>query len=53
VAYLRDHQGQLDLTKRFELAQKAFAHTAAYDSAIAAFLSQQNPGTVPSIYDLA
>jgi phosphoribosylaminoimidazolecarboxamide formyltransferase / IMP cyclohydrolase len=53
VTYLRSNQGRLDLKKRFELAQKAFAHTAAYDSAIADFLSQQNPGTVPSTYDLA
>ncbi|MBT4502755.1 MAG: hypothetical protein HOC74_33795 [Gemmatimonadetes bacterium] len=53
VTYLRGNQGRLDLAKRFKLAQKAFAHTAAYDSAIADFLSRQNPGTVPSTYDLA
>jgi phosphoribosylaminoimidazolecarboxamide formyltransferase/IMP cyclohydrolase len=35
---LRAAQGQLDLATRFTLARKAFAHTAAYDAAIAAYL---------------
>ena len=53
AASLRSHDGQLDLATRFELAQKAFAHTAAYDTAIGEFLSRQTPGSVPSAYDLA
>lgn len=53
AAFLRSHHGRLELKKRFELAQKAFAHTAAYDSAIREFLSRQNVEVVPSTYDLA
>ena len=53
AATLRDNDGRLDLTTRFELARKAFAHTAAYDSAISDFLSRQDPGAVPSTYELA
>jgi phosphoribosylaminoimidazolecarboxamide formyltransferase/IMP cyclohydrolase len=41
VASLRAHDGQLDLQQRYELARKAFAHTAAYDRAIHAFLEQR------------
>lgn len=38
----------IDLALRRELAAKAFAHTAAYDSAIAAFLTtEQLPATLP------
>lgn len=36
---LAAHEGQLDLATRFGLAKKAFAHTAAYDSKIAEYLS--------------
>jgi phosphoribosylaminoimidazolecarboxamide formyltransferase/IMP cyclohydrolase len=46
------HDGALNLAQRFELAQKAFAHTAAYDQAIRDFLAAQNPAAVPSDYDL-
>ncbi len=35
---LRAGNGALDLVTRFELARKAFAHTAAYDAAISAYL---------------
>lgn len=38
VAELKEHQHVSDRT-RFELATKAFAHTAAYDGAISAYLS--------------
>ncbi|MBI5501544.1 MAG: hypothetical protein HY907_14960 [Deltaproteobacteria bacterium] len=38
VERLRRTGGALDLATRFELAKKAFAHTASYDSAIAGFL---------------
>lgn len=38
----------IDLALRRELAAKAFAHTAAYDSAIAAFLTTEDlPATLP------
>jgi phosphoribosylaminoimidazolecarboxamide formyltransferase/IMP cyclohydrolase len=46
------HDGALNLAQRFELAQKAFAHTAVYDRAIRDFLAAQNPAAVPSDYDL-
>ena len=52
IACLRDHNGQLSLAKRFELARKAFAHTAQYDQAISAFLSEQEAEKVPSAYTL-
>jgi len=47
---LRAHEGKLNLGKRFELARKAFAHTAKYDAAISAFLATRDPGAVPSAY---
>jgi phosphoribosylaminoimidazolecarboxamide formyltransferase/IMP cyclohydrolase len=50
VEALRAGDGRLSLSKRFELACKAFAHTAKYDAAISAFLAQQDPSTVPSAY---
>ncbi len=52
IESLTAHHGALSLAKRFELAQKAFAHTAAYDQAIRDFLAAQNPAAVPSRYDL-
>jgi phosphoribosylaminoimidazolecarboxamide formyltransferase/IMP cyclohydrolase len=39
LSQLNDHQGQTSLELRFQLAQKAFAHTAGYDRAIADYLS--------------
>jgi len=49
---LRAGDGSLDLATRFGYARKAFAHTAAYDAAIAAYLSSQPPEEVPGIYTL-
>jgi len=40
VAELKAAGGKLSLKTRFDLARKAFAHTAAYDAAIAAYLAQ-------------
>jgi phosphoribosylaminoimidazolecarboxamide formyltransferase/IMP cyclohydrolase len=45
VAEALSAAGGLTDSMRFELSQKAFAHTAAYDSAIAAYLSQQSADT--------
>jgi phosphoribosylaminoimidazolecarboxamide formyltransferase/IMP cyclohydrolase len=42
--------GRLSLATRFELARKAFAHTAAYDTAIAAYLQKQTPADVRRCY---
>ncbi len=40
VSELKQAEGKLSLKTRFELARKAFAHTAAYDTAIAAYLAK-------------
>ncbi len=47
---LRANEGKLSLTQRFELARKAFAHTASYDTAISQFLSEQSLSKISSIY---
>ena len=52
VELLRKTGGTLDLASRFELARKAFAHTAAYDAAIAAFLEPLAPATVAGTYEV-
>jgi phosphoribosylaminoimidazolecarboxamide formyltransferase/IMP cyclohydrolase len=39
---LTENNGQTTLETRFQLAQKAFAHTAAYDAAIANYLTSRN-----------
>lgn len=50
IACLRANDGKLDLPKRFELAQKAFAHTAAYDTQISRFLAKQKPDAILGTY---
>ncbi len=52
VEFLTAHSGRLSLSKRFELAAKAFAHTARYDAAIARFLAEQNAQAVPAAYTI-
>jgi len=52
LSFLRENRGCLDLARRFELARKAFAHTAAYDAAIRDFLAQVDPSTVAHVYPL-
>lgn len=44
---LSEHGGAVPLSLRRELARKAFAHTAAYDAAIAAYLAA-SPTTPPT-----
>jgi len=46
------HNGQLNLATRFGLARKAFAHTAAYDSTIAAYLGDAPDGDMLGCYKL-
>jgi len=41
IEALDRHEGGVDDTTRFDLAVKAFEHTAAYDSAIAAYLGRK------------
>jgi phosphoribosylaminoimidazolecarboxamide formyltransferase/IMP cyclohydrolase len=48
VTSLRAHDGRLNLTARFELARKAFAHTAAYDRAISEYLARHEVEAVAS-----
>ncbi len=52
LALVRDQGGATTLLQRFYLARKAFAHTAAYDTAIRDFLLDLDPETVPGTYDL-
>lgn len=52
VAELKTAKGKLALKTRFELARKAFAHTAAYDTAIAAYLAKCPFDAVQKTYRL-
>ncbi|MBU1172432.1 MAG: hypothetical protein KKD44_22975 [Proteobacteria bacterium] len=47
---LENHGGCLSLALRFELAKKAFAHTADYDKAISEYLAQKNYEDIASCY---
>jgi phosphoribosylaminoimidazolecarboxamide formyltransferase/IMP cyclohydrolase len=44
--------GTISLKLRFQLAQKAFAHTAVYDRTIADFLAARNLDEVRGCYNL-
>ncbi|MBI2442094.1 MAG: hypothetical protein HYV35_12080 [Lentisphaerae bacterium] len=50
VAELKRTGGKLALKTRFELARKAFAHTAAYDATIAGYLAECPFDTVRQTY---
>lgn len=50
VSELRSHEGRLPLDLRFQLAGKAFAHTAVYDRAIADFLADRSIEDVGRCY---
>jgi phosphoribosylaminoimidazolecarboxamide formyltransferase/IMP cyclohydrolase len=50
LVYLQEHGGTLDLARRFALARKAFAHSAAYDAAISRFLDKVMPAEVKEAY---
>jgi len=50
LAELKAGGGQMPLALRFRLAQKAFAHTADYDRAIADYLGSQNAAVVGGGY---
>jgi phosphoribosylaminoimidazolecarboxamide formyltransferase/IMP cyclohydrolase len=47
VAELGSNGGTLGIRTRFRLARKAFDHTAAYDAAIASFLSDKTSDDLP------
>ena len=42
--------GRLSVQTRFELAQKAFGHTAAYDAAVADYLAKRTAADIRSVY---
>jgi phosphoribosylaminoimidazolecarboxamide formyltransferase/IMP cyclohydrolase len=50
LSELEANGGAMPLALRFRLAQKAFAHTAAYDRAIADYLGGAAIGDVRSCY---
>ena len=52
LAELKQGGGALTLKTRFELAQKAFAHTAAYDTAIAGYLAGREFNAVKGCYKI-
>lgn len=47
---LKANNGALSLEDRFDLAKKAFQHTAVYDTNIAAYLADRSAGDVNSCY---
>jgi phosphoribosylaminoimidazolecarboxamide formyltransferase/IMP cyclohydrolase len=47
---LKVNNGSLSLEDRFALSQKAFAHTALYDTTIAGYLGAKNMNEVQSCY---
>jgi len=47
---LAQNDGRLSLERRFRLAQKAFAHTASYDAAIARYLQSRTPSDARGAY---
>lgn len=49
---MRANKGRLSLELRFELARKAFAHTAQYDAAIAEYLRKASMYDVESCYSI-
>ena len=50
IRELEAGKGVMSLKTRFALAQKAFAHTAAYDTAIAAYLKGKSFGEIKACY---
>ncbi len=47
LAELDEHQGGSEFATRARLAAKAFAHTARYDTMVAAYLAARLPGAAP------
>ncbi len=50
LSEMETHSGAISLQLRFQLAQKAFAHTADYDAAIAGFLGSKTSKDVRDCY---
>jgi phosphoribosylaminoimidazolecarboxamide formyltransferase/IMP cyclohydrolase len=53
IEVLRAGKGRIDLRTRFDLARRAFAHTAAYDTAIAAHLGATTDEAMAGCYRFA
>ncbi len=53
VAELRQNGGRISLRTRFELARKAFAHTAEYDAAITEYLNSITLDRVTGCYTMS
>jgi phosphoribosylaminoimidazolecarboxamide formyltransferase/IMP cyclohydrolase len=51
VSELEANNGSLGLELRFELAKKAFLHTAQYDTAISEYLVERNFADIRSCYN--
>lgn len=51
IAEVRANKGAISLDTRFTLMKKAFAHTAAYDSAIAEYFAAVTPEAIAETYD--
>ncbi|MCP4020667.1 MAG: hypothetical protein GY729_02395 [Desulfobacteraceae bacterium] len=49
---MKNNNGALSLADRYDLAQKAFEHTAVYDRTIADYLFKQSNDSVKSCYQL-
>ncbi len=52
IEAMESHDGCLDLAARFELAKKAFGHTAKYDAMISGFLEKRAFGEVEACYEI-
>ncbi|MDP6490875.1 MAG: hypothetical protein QGG69_03765, partial [Kiritimatiellia bacterium] len=52
LAELQARDGCISLQRRFELARKAFAHTAAYDTAIAGYFGGLDVATIGGGYQV-
>ena len=52
IEFLKANDGQLNLSRRFDLACKAFAHTARYDAILSQFLTRQDRDAISSVYRL-
>ena len=47
---LRDNQAGVSLKRRFDLAKKAFSHTAEYDGAISNYLTALDENDIPQVF---
>ncbi|MEX2298547.1 MAG: bifunctional phosphoribosylaminoimidazolecarboxamide formyltransferase/IMP cyclohydrolase [Dongiaceae bacterium] len=53
IAAMRTNGGSIDPALRRKLAQQAYAHTAAYDAAIASWMAQQEKDALPERVTIA